>query len=274
MIFYENCLDALRRMPRFYRVLCLGLPLCWLSACSGIGPREQPVDPALALSTASPVDGSATTWLHRKFPGKKATRYQASWQDGRRVIQSDSNAAASMLLQNLRVEPVQMGTLRFSWKVPELIAAADLTERANDDSPVRVVLAFEGDRSKFSSKNAMLSELSLALTGEALPYATLMYVWGNHRAPGSLIINPRTDRIRALVLESGSHGLGRWLDYERDIAADFEQAFGEAPGALLAVGLMTDTDNTRQQATAWYGPLTLLGRSATDQVAPALAANP
>ena len=49
--------------------------------------------------------------------------------------------------------------------------------------------------------------------------------------------------------------LGRWLDYRRDVRADFEQAFGEAPGALTAVGLMTDADNTRGRTRAWYGPM-------------------
>lgn len=89
-----------------------------------------------------------------------------------------------------------------------------------------------------------------------------MYVWGNHSEPGSVIINPRTDRIRKLVLESGPAQLGRWLEYERDISADFQQAFGEAPGALVGIGLMTDSDNTRQQTSAWYGPMTLLPRQA------------
>jgi hypothetical protein len=119
---------------------------------------------------------------------------------------------------------------------------------------------FEGDRSKFSMKNAMLSELAQTMTGEPMPYATLMYVWCNTRAPGSVIINPRTDRIRKLVVESGKGRLNQWLDYQRDIAADFEQAFGEPPGALLGVGLMTDTDNTRSKAQAWYGPVTLTKR--------------
>jgi hypothetical protein len=142
--------------------------------------------------------------------------------------------------------------------VPALIANADLMQPDTSDSPVRLVLAFEGDRSKFSAKNAMLSELALTLTGEPLPYATLMYVWGTHRAPGSVIVSHRTDRIRKLVLESGPQHLGRWLDYERDIKADFEKAFGEAPGALVGIGIMTDTDNTRSQTQAWYGPVSLV----------------
>ncbi len=167
-----------------------------------------------------------------------------------------------MLRQTIRVEPGDLSHLTFSWKVPALIPGANMTERETDDSPVRVLLAFEGDRSTFSAKNAMLSELAHVLTGEPMPYATLMYVWGNERPVGSVIINPRTDRIRKLVLESGPAHLGRWLEYERDIRADYEKAFGEAPGALVGIGIMTDTDNTQQQTQAWYGPLTLLPRSA------------
>ena len=69
--------------------------------------------------------------------------------------------------------------------------------RERGDSPVRLILAFEGDRSRFSAKNAMLSELTRALTGEDMPYATLMYVWSNH--------HPRAQmgaRIRAAAPEA------------------------------------------------------------------------
>ena len=155
----------------------------------------------------------------------------------------------------------QLGALKFSWYVPELITGADMGVREADDSPVRLVLAFEGDRSKFSARNAMLNELVRSLTHEEMPYATLMYVWCNHRPVESVIVNPRTDRIQKIVVESGPHQLQRWLDYERDIRADFEKAFGEAPGPLVAIGLMTDSDNTRTNTRAWYGNVQLLQSS-------------
>jgi hypothetical protein len=48
------------------------------------------------------------------------------------------------------------------------------------------------------------------------------------------------------------------VDYERDIRADFERAFGELPGALVGIALMTDSDNTRSTTKAWYGPVNLV----------------
>ena len=162
-----------------------------------------------------------------------------------------------MVRRKVRVEPENLGQLQFSWLVPAMIETADMARRESDDSPVRLILAFEGDRSAFSSKDSMLSELVEALTGEPLPYATLMYVWSNSRPIDTVITNPRTDRIRKIVVESGATGLNNWLRYDRNIRADFEKAFGELPGALVGIGIMTDTDNTRAKALAWYGPLNL-----------------
>lgn len=206
---------------------------------------------------AVPAQSASQGWRIWQLPGKKTTRFSYAVKDGRAAIAAQAVSSASMLRKAVRKEANALGKLKFSWKVPALIAKADMTQRETEDSPVRVVLAFEGDRSKFSTKNAMLSELSRALTGEEMPYATLMYVWGNQPEVGSVLINPRTDRIRKMVVESGSQNLNQWMEYERDIRADYKKAFGEEPGALIGVGIMTDTDNTESSANAWYGPLQL-----------------
>ncbi len=221
-------------------------------ACTSVPPSAAASPEASVASTPA-----FNTWEHYPLPGKEATKFSLMQMDGRDVVVASADASASMLRRPLRVEAPDLGKINFSWMVPDLITHADMALRQADDSPVRVVLAFEGDRSKFSMKNSMLSELSLTITGEALPYATLMYVWCNTRPPGTVIINPRTDRVRKMVVESGAKGLSRWLNYDRNIRADFEKAFGEPPGALVGLGIMTDTDNTRTKTRAWYGPLNL-----------------
>jgi hypothetical protein len=227
-----------------------------LSACA-TAPADNTVVGDSAWATASRLPSGATgaRWQHQSFPGKKAVQFTGARQDGRDTLAATSDSAASTVRHKVRIEPADLGSLRFSWKVPELIAAADMALRDADDSPVRVMLAFEGDRSRLTPRDAMLSELMRTVTGEEMPYATLMYVWCNKRPAGTVIDSPRTNRIRKLVLESGPNKLNRWLDYERDIRADYERAFGEAPGALVGVAIMTDTDNTRSVAKAWYGPL-------------------
>lgn len=234
------------------------LVLLQLTACSSLAPPVASVDVGKNAWAIAPVQGGVVPdWQHTPFPGKTATQFSYARKDGRDAMAAYAASSASMLRQTVQVAAPVLGSVKFSWKVPELIAQADLALRDIDDSPVRIVLAFDGDRSRFSAKNAMLSELSHALTGEPLPYATLMYVWCNTRAPGSVIVSPRTDRIRKLVVESGNKNLNQWLDYERDIRADFEKVFGEPPGALIGMGIMTDTDNTRSTTQAWYGQLRL-----------------
>jgi hypothetical protein len=101
-------------------------------------------------------------------------------------------------------------------------------------------------------------DLAQALTGEAPPYATLMYVWETRKPLGSVVVNPRSDRIRKLVVDSGPEHLGTWRVHQRNLVADYERAFGEKPGPLMAIGKMTDADNTRASAEAWYGAIELL----------------
>jgi hypothetical protein len=64
-----------------------------------------------------------------------------------------------------------------------------------------------------------------------------------------------------VVVESGTARLGRWVDYERDLVADYRAAFGEEPPPLSGIAIMTDTDNTGENALAWYGNITLARRT-------------
>jgi hypothetical protein len=48
---------------------------------------------------------------------------------------------------------------------------------------------------------------------------------------------------------------GQWVSEKRNIRDDFRQRFGEDIDTIDAVALMTDTDNSGQSATAWYGDL-------------------
>lgn len=235
-----------------------------LAGCSAV--PTTPEAPDVAASPWAVESGQrgaparpagAARWNHLTFPGKSPTHFRYARKDGRDAVAVLAASSASMLRSRIRVEPADLGSVRFSWNVPELIAGADMALREADDSPVRIVLVFEGDRSKFSAADSMLSELVRTVTGEELPYATLMYVWCNTCQKESVIVNPRTDRIRKLAVEAGTEHLGQWRSYQRNIRADFEKVFGEAPGTLLGLAIMTDTDNTRSSARAWYGAIRL-----------------
>jgi len=239
------------------RRLATVLALVLLTACASTAPEPSADDlSGNAWARASSPDGLVReTWAHQTFPGKRPSIYRHERKEGRETMKVLASSSVSMVRQVRRIEVAELGQLQFSWLVPQLMASADMEQRDFDDSPVRLVLAFDGDRSRLNAKDRVLSELAEALTGEPLPYATLMYVWCNQRPVDSVIVNPRTSRIRKLVMESGAAQLSRWLEYQRDVRADYIKAFGEEPGALLAIGIMTDSDNTGSKVQAWYGPV-------------------
>jgi hypothetical protein len=238
-----------------HRAAFAAASLLLLAGCASLDPAPADLSASAWGRQSQPAQGPVLAWERQTLPGKTAVDFVPTRFEGRDALSATAVSAASVVRKRVRIEPAELGRLRFSWHVPALIPEADLARRDGDDSPVRIILAFEGDRSRLSSKDQMLSELARALTGEEMPYATLMYVWCNKRPAGTVVPNPRTDRIRKLVLESGPDRLSRWLDYERDVRADFEKAFGEPPGALVGIAVMTDSDNTKSTAQAWYGPV-------------------
>lgn len=252
---------SLETRRRTSAVLLFAAAAAWLAGCSTAPVVDPPDVAASPWARASGVRAhGAAAWSHKTFPGKPPTRFEYARLDGRDTMAVHADSSASMLRQMVHIDPAHLGRVRFSWKVPALIPGADLATNEGDDSPVRVLLAFDGDRSRLSARASALSELARVLTGEDMPYATLMYVWSNDRPAGTVIPGTRTRRIRKLVVESGAARLGRWLEYERDIRADYERVFGEPPGPLVGVAIMTDSDNTHTRTQAWYGPLQLLPR--------------
>ena len=185
--------------------------------------------------------------------------------DGRPVIQADADNAVSLYRRRVQVAPGELGRMTFSWMVPALIEAANLSRSDAEDAPARIVLAFDGDQSKLSFASRLLFDLLEAVMGEAPPYATLMYVWDNRAPVESVIPAGRTDRIRKIVVDSGPTQTSVWRMHDRDIASDYRRAFGEDPGLLTSIALMTDSDNTRSTTRAYYGEVRLIGAKGEPQ---------
>jgi len=84
------------------------------------------------------------------------------------------------------------------------------------------------------------------------------YIWANRLPRGAFLPNAYTGNAVMVAVESGDGNAGRWIDEERDLAEDYRRAFGEDPPRIGAVAIMTDTDNTGEEAVAWYGAIRFL----------------
>lgn len=204
--------------------------------------------------------GSEAQWEHQLFVKRRPTLYEATEFEGRPAVKAMANGSNSTLSLALQPQPGAVAKrFRFSWFVPELQPGFDLGKKGEDDAVARLVLSFSGDRfnGKWAARDHIVSELSSLIAGKPLPYASIMYVWDSRYPAGSVISNPYTDRIRQIVVESGPQRLNQWVDFERDVEADFRMAFGEEPGSMVGLSLMTDSNNSGAKVSAWYGPIDL-----------------
>jgi hypothetical protein len=58
-----------------------------------------------------------------------------------------------------------------------------------------------------------------------------------------------------IVVESGESKVNQWVCDERNLFEDYKKAFGGNPPMISGVAIMTDTDNTGESATAYYGDI-------------------
>lgn len=196
-------------------------------------------------------------WEFQNFPGKKQTQYQLAKVQQTSLVKATANQSASMLRKRLTLAPEKYKSVKMAWSVLEKAKNAKVTQGNLDDSSMRLVLAFDGDKRKWSAKDAVLSELSELMTGEPMPYATLMYVLCDECQEGAVIMNQKTSRIRYLVVGKASGFEGKWQFLKRNIHEDYLKTFQEAPGSLISLGIMTDADNSNTKTSAWYGPIVL-----------------
>ncbi|MDR3379300.1 DUF3047 domain-containing protein [Cupriavidus basilensis] len=220
-------------------------------------PEEHPMLERLPLFSATPSGLSKPTgwqpWTVNR--NKIPTRYTLTEVDQRMVLHAEADSSASGLYVPLvGREP---GMLNWTWKTRDVIRSADNSLAPREDSPLRIFVAFDGDKGSLSLKDQLMYEMARLTTGREMPYATLMYIWGGRKPEGSVVSNPHTERVRMIVVDSGTRHTGEWRCHRRDLRADYRKAFGADPGKVVAIGLMTDTDNTRSRAESWYGDIAL-----------------
>ncbi len=266
-----------------------------LTACSSlpsdstvIFPEASVTDAAACASLPNPTDASApllptgsTTpasvdpvWAHISFvPFKLESQYTlmecepprtagAGRVSGLPVIRVDADSSASMFQTPVSIQVTETTRIQWKWLLSGVSGSVDNRRAKTEDSPLRVVLAFDGDRSTLpEDEQSFLNQMDW-LTGRKAPYATLMYVLGSGAKNGEIVSSTHTDTIRLkIVQQAGDRSLhNHWQAFNRLVYKDYMDAFGQAPGRLIGVGVMGDMDNTKHKSRAYVSNITVDGR--------------
>ena len=164
------------------------------------------------------------------------TSYQAILLDGRACLEAHSRNAASLLLHPLRFDPETYQWLSWSWRLERPVTGEALERKEGSDAAARIYVYFET---------------------KGLPWQkrSIDYVWSNTLAVGTVMESAFSSMSKIIVVESGAASLGQWRMAQRNLEEDYERCFGGDPPDVIAIGVMTDTDNTAGEAVAYYDDL-------------------
>jgi hypothetical protein len=233
-------------------------PLVWSDDVVRTLPREQGDEVEVARFSRLPPGAAPAPWQPWQIlRGNIPTRYTIVDVDGTSALEAESAEGGSGMWRAIRVDPARLPVLEWRWRLPRPAPGEPSLAATSSRSPVaRVSLAFHGDTSKLDFDDRTKLRLANLLTTHGLPYATLLYVWRVGVPIDTVMHSPHTDRVRMIVVENSEQRTGEWIRVRRNVVADFRRAFGEDPGDVVAVGLMTDYGDDGSPRRAYYGDIT------------------
>ena len=224
-----------------------------VTVAAAVEPTQSTVT---AFSSATPGTSLPAPWQVATLPNvKRATRYSLVSDDGAVVLRAQADASMASVTHPLKLDPKDSAFIAWRWKISNTLKKSDLRSKAGDDFPARVYVFFDYDTGKLSMVQRAKLYMARKRYGKDVPAAALCYVWDGKAPVDTSVWSPYTDRVRVIVVESGSANLDRWREVERNLAADFRAAFGEDPPAVSGVAVASDTDNTGESVTALFGDI-------------------
>ena len=192
------------------------------------GAAAPPVtDIPIARFSASDLSG----WSDKVIKGK--TSY--TLEDG--ALKAHSLKSASGKIKKVSIDTRKYPKITWNWRIDHVLKRENIKLKSGDDFAARVYVVFP--RTFFWRMRA------------------INYVWAAKMPKGSEAPSPYTANSVIVAVESGEELAGKWVSEERNIYEDYKRIFGEEPPLLGGVVIMTDTDDTQDEATAWYGDITL-----------------
>jgi len=225
-------------------------------------PQDGRILEAGKFSASEAGSGLPAGWKPLTFKNiDKHTVYSLVKDGDAVVVKAESQASASGLIRDIKIDPREFPILQWRWKVGNILKKGDVRRKEGDDYPARIYVTFEYDPQKLSFLDRTKYGLVKAFYGQYPPLAALNYIWESRAPKGTLVPNPFTERAMMIVVESGADKLNQWITEERDILEDYRKAFGEDPPLISGVAIMTDTDNTGESAVAYYGDISFKKKS-------------
>ncbi len=179
--------------------------------------------------------GDMDQWEPEIFSDKSLTQYSLVETQSGTALQAISQKSASALIRKIHIDLSKTPYLNWSWRVDQGLNHSNEQTKDGDDFAARIYIIVSGGLAFWRTR-------------------ALNYVWSNSTAKLVSWPNPyATDNVLMMALRTGTEERGHWQHEKRNLMTDLKTVFGEPITAIDAIAVMTDTDNTKGTARAYYG---------------------
>lgn len=180
------------------------------------------------------ANGFPSKWRVSNETAKTIYRIESEKGDHFLRARAD-NQAVQIGLEHI-FDPTSQPRLKWRWRVNQLPTGADERVSGKHDAAAQVYVIFDNQ----------------------IRPRVVKYTWSSSLPPGTQFTSPLYDRNKGIVLRSGPAGLGRWHDEEVNFFEDYKKLFGEEPGKVQGIAILTSSDATKTIAVADYDDFVLL----------------
>ena len=254
MLKREDIMVQTIKLPKFPSI-AIGLVLVLATSPAALAESDNQL-PVGTFSEAQPGKTFPAGWkplTFEKIPTH--TQYDLVKDGDQVVVKAVSRESSSGITREITIDPKEYPIVQWRWKVENILKNGDVTEKSGDDYPARLYITFEYDSSKVGFFEKAKYETAKFIYGQYPPIGAINYIWESKSPIGTMVPNPYTDRVIMIVIESGKTRLNEWITEERNVYEDYMKAFGGNPPKISGVAIMTDTDNTKESAVAYFGDI-------------------
>ena len=170
----------------------------------------------------------------RKVRNAKAnTSYTVGKNDKGNYLRAEANSAASGLGKEIKINLDQTPFINITWKVEKDLSGINEQSKKGHDFAARV----------FVIKKTGATPLS----NRAINYVFSSNLNINHNNP-----SPYTKKSIDFVLSTTKENLNEWVTVKANVKKHFKQLHNLDVNELNGIAIMSDTDNSKRKAIAYY----------------------
>jgi hypothetical protein len=154
---------------------------------------------------------------------------------GKQVLQIRSDQASFALQKKIHISLQATPLLVWDWKVTDLPKGGDFRRSSSDDQAAQLIIAFSSSR-------------------------FLSYLWDSTVPKGTIApaSAPPFKKVFAVVMQSGTQELGKWITERRNLIEDYKQAYGEEPEVMEGLRIQINSQHTKSRAESYWDSIAVM----------------